>query len=301
MRLRFSTLDVFTTTRFAGNPLAVVLGADGLDSATMQAIAREFNLSETVFVLEPRDSINTARLRIFTPLRELPFAGHPTIGAAILLATQRAPEMLTRNGIVIALEEEIGLVRCDVVRDASRAILARFTAPRLPVRGAWSPEPAPLAKALGLESEEIGFGRHAPSTFSAGVELVFVPIRSRAALNRARPDPAAFAALLGERIGAYLYTSETVEPASAVAARMFANGVGIGEDPATGAAAAAFAGVAHAFEAPEDGEHEFVIEQGYAMGRPSRIILGSRIEAGALVAVTVAGHAVEVQRGDLDL
>lgn len=301
MRLRFSTLDVFTNTRFAGNPLAVVLGADGLDSATMQAIAREFNLSETVFVLEPRDSINTARLRIFTPLRELPFAGHPTIGAAILLATQRAPEMLTRNGIVIALEEEIGLVRCDVVRDASHAILARFTAPRLPVRGAWSPEPAPLAKALGLESEEIGFGRHAPSTFSAGVELVFVPIRSRAALDRARPDPAAFAALLGERIGAYLYTSETVEPASAVAARMFANGVGIGEDPATGAAAAAFAGVAHAFEAPEDGEHEFVIEQGYAMGRPSRIILGSRIEAGALVAVTVAGHAVEVQRGDLDL
>ncbi|MBU3888906.1 MULTISPECIES: PhzF family phenazine biosynthesis protein [Methylosinus] len=301
MRLRFSTLDVFTNTRFAGNPLAVVLGADGLDSATMQTIACEFNLSETVFVLEPRDSINTARLRIFTPLRELPFAGHPTIGAAILLATQRAPEMLTRNGIVIALEEEIGLVRCDVVRDASRAILARFTAPRLPVRGAWSPEPAPLAKALGLESEEIGFGRHAPSTFSAGVELVFVPIRSRAALDRARPDPAAFAALLGERIGAYLYTSETVEPASAVAARMFANGVGIGEDPATGAAAAAFAGVAHAFEAPEDGEHEFVIEQGYAMGRPSRIILGSRIEAGALVAVTVAGHAVEVQRGDLDL
>lgn len=301
MRLRFSTLDVFTTTRFAGNPLAVVLGADRLDSATMQTIAREFNLSETVFVLEPHDSINTARLRIFTPLRELPFAGHPTIGAAILLATQRAPEMLTRNGIVIALEEEIGLVRCDVVRDASRAILARFTAPRLPVRGAWSPEPAPLAKALGLESEEIGFSRHAPSTFSAGVELVFVPIRSRAALDRARPDPAAFAALLGERIGAYLYTSETVEPASAVAARMFANGVGIGEDPATGAAAAAFAGVAHAFEAPEDGEHEFVIEQGYAMGRPSRIILGSRIEAGALVAVTVAGHAVEVQRGDLDL
>lgn len=301
MRLRFSTLDVFTTTRFAGNPLAVVLGADRLDSATMQTIAREFNLSETVFVLEPHDSINTARLRIFTPLRELPFAGHPTIGAAILLATQRAPEMLTRNGIVIALEEEVGLVRCDVVRDASRAILARFTAPRLPVRGAWSPEPAPLAKALGLESEEIGFSRHAPSTFSAGVELVFVPIRSRAALDRARPDPAAFAALLGERIGAYLYTSETVEPASAVAARMFANGVGIGEDPATGAAAAAFAGVAHAFEAPEDGEHEFVIEQGYAMGRPSRIILGSRIEAGALVAVTVAGHAVEVQRGDLDL
>jgi trans-2,3-dihydro-3-hydroxyanthranilate isomerase len=301
MRLRFFTLDVFTTRRFAGNPLAVVLGADGLDCATMQAIAREFNLSETVFVLEPRDSVNTARLRIFTPGVELPFAGHPTVGAAVLLATQRAPEMLTRHGVVIALEEEIGLVRCEVVRDASGAVLARFDAPRLPVRGAPAPHAAPLAQALGLEAEEIGFGRHIPSSFSAGVELVFVPVRSRAALDRARPDPAAFPALLGERIGAYLYTSETVDPSSAVCARMFANGVGIGEDPATGAAAAAFAGVAHAFEAPEDGEHEFVIEQGYAMGRPSRIILGSRIEAGRLVAVTVAGHAVLIQRGDLDL
>lgn len=107
MRLRFFTLDVFTTRRFAGNPLAVVLGADGLDLRTMQTIAREFNLSETVFALEPRDPVNTARLRIFTPLRELPFAGHPTIGAAILLALLRAHEMLARHGVVIALEEEI--------------------------------------------------------------------------------------------------------------------------------------------------------------------------------------------------
>ncbi|MBG0810194.1 PhzF family phenazine biosynthesis protein [Methylosinus sp. H3A] len=301
MRLRFSTLDVFTTRRFAGNPLAVVLGADGLDCATMQTIAREFNLSETVFVLEPRDPVNTARLRIFTPLRELPFAGHPTIGAAILLATLRAPEMLTRNGVVIALEEEIGLIRCEVVRDASSAILARFVAPRLPVRGERTPDAASLARALGLSAEEIGFGRHLPSSFSAGVEFVFVPLSSRAALDRAGPDPATFAAVMGDAVGAYLYTSETVEPSSAVCARMFANGVGIGEDPATGSAAAAFAGVAHAFEAPEDGEHEFVIEQGYAMGRPSRIILGSRVESGRLAAVSVAGHAIEVQRGDLDL
>ncbi|BBU61131.1 phenazine biosynthesis protein PhzF [Methylosinus sp. C49] len=301
MRLRFFTLDVFTTHRFAGNPLAVVLGADGLDAATMQNIAREFALSETVFVLEPRDPVNTARLRIFTPLRELPFAGHPTIGVAILLATQRAPEMLTRNGIVIALEEEVGLVRCDVVRDASRAVLARFVAPRLPIPGAPAPAAEALARALGLSATDIGFARHSPSRFSAGVEFLFVPLSSRAALDRARPDLALFPTVMGEAVGAYLYTSETVEPSSAVCARMFANGVGIGEDPATGSAAAAFAGVAHAFEAPEDGEHEFVIEQGYAMGRPSRIILGSRIEAGRLVAVTVAGHAVEMQRGELEL
>jgi len=301
MRLRFFTLDVFTTRRFAGNPLAVVLGADKLDGATMQTIAREFNLSETVFALEPRDPVNTARLRIFTPLRELPFAGHPTIGAAVLLALQRAPDMLARNGVVIALEEEIGLVRCEVVKDASGAVLARFAAPRLPVRGERTPDVEPLALALGLSAEDIGFGRHIPSSFSAGVELLFVPIRSRAALDRARPDFAAFPAIMGEAVGAYLYTSETAEPSSAVSARMFANGVGIGEDPATGAAAAAFAGVAHAFEAPEDGEHEFVIEQGYAMGRPSRIVLGSRIEAGRLAAVSVAGHAVEVQRGELEI
>lgn len=300
MKLCFHTLDVFTNRRLAGNPLAVVLGADALDGATMQSVAREFNLSETVFVLEPRDPVNTARIRIFTPAAELPFAGHPTVGAAALLAGLRAPDVLARHGLVIALEEEIGLVRCEVASRAGAAF-ARFEAPRLPVRGGEPPCADIVAEALGLSPSDIGFRSHRPSLFSAGVEFLYVPVVSGAALDRARPDPARFAAALGSARGAYLYTTETVEESSAVHARSFPFGVGIAEDPATGAAAAAFAGVAQAFEAPEDGEHEFVIEQGYAMGRASQIILGSRIEAGRLVGVTVAGHAVGVMSGELEL
>lgn len=301
MRLRFHTLDVFTSRRLAGNPLAVVLGADALDGATMQSVAREFNLSETVFVLEPRDPVNTARIRIFTPAAELPFAGHPTVGAAALLARLRAPEVLARHGVVIALEEEVGLLRCEVASREGGAAFARFEAPLLPARGGEPPGADTIAEALGLAPSDICFRSHRPSLFSAGVEFLYVPVASRAALDRARPDPLRFAAALGSARGAYLYTTETEAESSAVHARSFPNGVGIAEDPATGAAAAAFAGVAQAFEAPEDGEHEFVIEQGYAMGRPSQIILGSRIEAGRLIGVTVAGQAVGVTSGELEL
>lgn len=301
MRLRFSTLDVFTVCKFAGNPLAVVLGADRLDGEAMQKIAREFNLSETVFVLEPRDPVNTARIRIFTPASELPFAGHPTIGAAVLIAQTRAAEMLARHGVVVTLEEEVGVLRCEVLEGRDGAALARFAAPRVPARAGDAADVETLARAVGLDVEDIGFGRHAPSVYSAGVEIVFIPVKSRGALDRARPEPATFASAMGASLGAYLYTRDTVEASSAVHARMFPNGLGIGEDPATGAAAAAFAGVAHAYEAPEDGEHELIIEQGYKMGRPSRIILGLSVEAGRLAGVSVAGHAVGVFRGELEL
>jgi trans-2,3-dihydro-3-hydroxyanthranilate isomerase len=300
VRLRFHTLDVFTKRRFAGNPLAVVLGADALDAEAMQHVAREFNLSETVFVLEPRDPVNTARLRIFTPGGELPFAGHPTIGAAALIAQTRAPEMLA-HGLVVALEEEIGVLRCEVAADRDGAMLARFAAPRLPVETAAAPPAGDIARALGLRVGDIGFREHVPTIFSSGVEFVFAPVSSRAALSRARPDPAEFPQIMGATLGAFLYTDQTAEPGVAVDARMFPNGIGVLEDPATGAAAAAFAGVACAFEAPEDGEHVLVVEQGRDMGRPSRIILGSSVAGGRLVGVTVAGHAVGVLRGEIEL
>ncbi len=116
MRLAYHLLDVFTDVALAGNPLAVVSDADGVSAEQMQAIAREFNLSETVFLLTPRVKLHSARLRIFTPTHELPFAGHPTIGAACLIAFLRAPEMLGRQPLHLVLEEEIGLVGCDVSR-----------------------------------------------------------------------------------------------------------------------------------------------------------------------------------------
>lgn len=301
MSLRFHTLDVFTDLKFAGNPLAVVLGADSLNDAAMQTIAREFNLSETVFVLEPRDPANTARLRIFTPTSELPFAGHPTIGAAVLVARTRAADVLARQGLVITLEEEVGVLRCEVLEHGGGAPFARFAVPRTPVRVREAGPIGDLARSVGLAAEDIGFGVHAPSVYSAGVEYVFIPVKSRDALDRAQPDSGLFSSAMGASSGAYLYTSETVEETSAVCARMFANGLGIGEDPATGSAAAAFAGVVHEFEAPEDGEHERIIEQGYKMGRPSRITLGLSVAEGRLAGVSVAGHAVGVLQGEFDL
>ena len=295
---RFATLDVFTATPLAGNPLAVVLDADGLDGARMQAIAREFNLSETVFVLPPRDPAHAAKVRIFTPGRELPFAGHPTIGTACLIAHMRTPDRLA-DGVRIVLEEEVGDVACRVRRDGD-GLAAEFDCPRLPLRlDAPPPGVADLAAALGLDAGEIGFDGHQPSLFSAGAPFLFVPVRSLATIARARPSDALWTA--PDAPAVFVYTSEVVEPGSAFHARMFGGGWGVPEDPATGSAAAAFAGVVLAFDRPPDGEHDLTLEQGFEMGRPSRIALRLRVEGGALRSASVGGSAVIVSTGALAL
>jgi len=298
LRRKFHVLDVFTDTPFSGNPLAVVLDCEALSDERMQAVAREFNLSETVFVLDPRDPVNTARLRIFTPARELPFAGHPTVGAAALVATLRAPEMLGGQGLGIALEEQVGVISCTVQRRQGGALQASFALPRLPEFLGEGPDASALAAALGLDPADISFDAHRPGLWSAGNPFTFVPVASLEAIGRARPDAGAFASTLaGPRPAAFLYTKETVREGSHIHARMFAPGLGIGEDPATGSAAAAFAGVAALFEAPEDGEHLLVIEQGFEMGRPSVIHLRLQIDNGALIGATVGGAVVRVSEG----
>lgn len=298
--LSYHLLDVFTDKRFTGNPLAVVEGANALGAAEMQTIAQEFNLSETVFLREPRDPVNSAAVRIFTPQRELPFAGHPTIGAAALLAETRAGDVLSRNDVVVILEAEIGPVRCEVLRGRSGVTYAECALPSTPRRGAAAPAAKALAAALSLAPEDIGFDAHEPVICAAGPAFVFVPLRSRAALNRARRIPEAFGAIVDPAVvGAFLYTRETVNPSSAIHARALAHGLGFEEDPATGSAAAAFAAVALAFERPDDGEHELFIEQGYAMGRPSRITLRMWVEQGVLARVAVGGQVVRVGEGRL--
>jgi trans-2,3-dihydro-3-hydroxyanthranilate isomerase len=299
---RFHTLDVFTDRPLAGNPLAVVLGADTLSDETMQAIAGEFNLSETVFVCDPRDSINTARLRIFTPTRELPFAGHPTVGTACLLAHLRAGGLLASQDLRVVLEEGVGDVVCEVRRRRGQVLAATFELPRLPERLASAAPPrAEIAAAFGLAAEEIGFGAHEPSLFSAGAPFLFVPVRSLAALRRARPGVIASPDESGPGPAAFLYTSEVEREGSAFHARMFGGAWGVVEDPATGSAAAAFAGVLMACDKPGDGEATLVIEQGFEMGRPSLILLGMSVEGGALRAATIGGSAVIVSAGTLDL
>ncbi len=301
MPYRYHILDVFTDAPLAGNPLAVVLDADSLDGARMQAIAREFNLSETVFVLEPRDPVNTARLRIFTPRAELPFAGHPTIGAAALIATLRAPTMLD-DALQIVLEEPIGAVVCSVSRRRGGPLAAQFVLPRLPERLADLDDRAAIANALSLSTDEIGFGDHRPGVWSAGVAFAFVPVSTRAAIARAKPNAMRYEAAFGaDVVGAFLYTTETEREDSDIHARMFAPTNDIPEDPATGSAAAAFAGVAVAFERPGNGAHTIVIEQGFEMGRPSVIRLGVEVADGALQSAWVQGGVVKVAEGSIDL
>jgi trans-2,3-dihydro-3-hydroxyanthranilate isomerase len=298
MPRRFYTLDVFTGELFAGNPLAVVLDAQGLDDGGMQAIAREFNLSETVFVGAPAEPGHRAKLRIFTPGRELPFAGHPTVGTAVLLA------LLDRGGkpgeLRFDLEEKVGVVPCAVEVLGAERGRATFTVPRLPERLGDLSDKATLARGLGLEERDIGFGDHRAGVFSAGVPFSFVPLRNREAVTRARPAGESFAkAFAGAAPNAFVYCADPLDRAHAYHARMFAPGFGIAEDPATGGAAAAFADVVMEFDKPADGEHVLVIEQGDAMGRPSRIALSLVVAGGRLQEARIAGEAVIMSEGSL--
>ncbi|MFG1401286.1 PhzF family phenazine biosynthesis protein [Xanthobacter sediminis] len=300
MPRRFVTLDVFTTRPFGGNPLAVVLDAHGLDDAAMQQVAREFNLSETVFVLPPRDKSHRARIRIFTTAHEMPFAGHPTVGTAVLLALEDKVEKGTMQ-----IEQPIGTVSCAVTTQGagSRKGTAVFTVPRRATL-----EPADIsreacAEALNLDPSDIGFDAHRPVVASAGVPFLCIPLANLTALARARPDEAAAIAGIGAFGDAtFLYTVDEDGDAD-YRARMFSPGLGTLEDAATGAAAAAFPAVLMDAETRVDGHHKVRIDQGFEMGRPSRIDLGFTVKDGRLVdgTTTIGGGAVLVAEGVLHI
>ena len=297
MPRRFVTLDVFTDMPLAGNPLAVVLDAEGLDGARMQAIAREFNLSETVFVLPPEDPRHRARVRIFTPKGELPFAGHPTVGSAVLLALEdRGGEP---GAMAFGLEEQVGIVPCAVEVAGEGRGYARFRVPRLPEVWGEGLDAAQAAWALGLDPHEIGFDRHRPSRHSAGVPYDLVPVASLDALARARVSADSFDKVFGDSThpSVYVYARD----GGGFRSRMFFPAPGLTEDPATGSAAASFAGALMQFEPLGDGEHNVGIRQGYEMGRPSEIELQIVIRGGALASAEIGGHAVVVSEGTLAL
>ena len=302
MPRRYAVLDVFTRSPLEGNPLAVVLDAEGLDTAAMQAIAREFNLAETVFVQPAERPAHTARLRIFTPGRELDFAGHPTVGTAVLLAERRFGAVEKGIDAMLMVEENVGAVRCAVRLEPGEPSFAEFSVPRLPEtfatefggRGA-------IADALGLNAAEIGFENNRPCAWTCGAPFVFIPVAGLDAMARAKPNAALWREAFGvaDRVGVYLYTRECVRHDSRFHARMFAPESGITEDPATGGAAAAFAGVWQSYDDMPDGTHHCRIEQGLEMGRPSFINLSVDVEAGRLKAVRIGGHAVVVAEGTL--
>ena len=304
MQLQYHILDVFTDTRFTGNPLAVVLDADGLEGARMQTIAREFNLSETVYVLKPQQAAHTARVRIFTPAAEMPFAGHPTVGTGALLAQLKAAAGAQGQGdALVVLEEVIGIVRVGVRLRPGAAPFAEFDAPKLPEDGGAAPPADELAAALGLIPAEIGFENHRPTKYSAGNSFVFVPVASLEAMGKAQVSPQHWATVMRRQghTGAFLYCRQTVHKTAAFHARMFAPDMGVPEDPATGSAAAAFAGVVHRFDPLPDGVHKRAIEQGYEMGRASLIEVSLQVEGAKLAAVRIGGHAVRVAEGRIEV
>ena len=256
-------------------------------------------MSETVFVASPSDAGHRADIRIFTPSRELPFAGHPTIGTAVLLATRDVAEGQAAD--LLVLQEQIGPVSCAVTVADERSGRAVFTLPRLPEEIDRPGALALLAGALGLEKREIGFVGHEPSIFSAGLGFTFIPVCTLAALRRIRIDSGLWVQAIkpADNAAAFAYCRETDEAGHHYHARMFAPAMGIGEDPATGSAVAAFAGAIMKFDRPGDGEHRFVIEQGYEMERPSQITLELTVAEGALVSARIGGSAIVVSEGVL--
>lgn len=303
MKRQYYILDVFTDTALEGNPLAVVIDSEGLDGAQMQAIAREFNLAETVFVLPPRDPVNSARIEIFTPNRKLPFAGHPTVGTAILLAELNAPEVLMREDVALVFEEDIGAVPCTVWRRQDGITQAKFVLPKRAEKlDAAVPAREELALALNLPAEALEVPGFAPEIWSAGNPFCCIPVQSIAAIAAAKPNLAAWDNLMPA--SAYVFSFQALEAGHHVHTRMFAKDDGR-EDPATGSAVAAFSGYFLNYLKHhgllKDGSYFYSFEQGYAMGRKSCIQLGLEIEAGAPVAVTIGGAAAFVAEGTLDL
>ena len=297
MKYPFVTLDVFTATRFAGNSLGVVFDADGIESAKMQAVAREFGHPETVFVLKPETAGNTARVRIFTPAIEMPFAGHPTVGTALALALKR------KAGSDVVLEEQIGPLRCHVNIGGEAHGRASFLLPVLPRPAGPPADNAAIAAALALNADDIGFDGHQPSKWSIGPTFTFVPVRGIDAVRRCRVEDAKWdlAFEMNGQSFAFVFSKETENKAHHFHARMFAPRAGVREDPATGSAAAAFSGFCAQSLSLRDGKHDFIIEQGFEMGRPSLIEFGIVIKGGALASGTVGGPAIIVTEGMIEV
>jgi trans-2,3-dihydro-3-hydroxyanthranilate isomerase len=298
MDLVFHTLDVFTDRTFGGNPLGVFPDAAHLPAALMQRVAREMNLSESVF-LGPPESGGTARVRIFTPGVEVPFAGHPTVGTGIFLASRL--DITTADGpTTLVLEENVGHVPVDVRFEHGRPVFARFTTAVPPDHRPSPVSPADLARMVGLSEGDLD--RDLPvEMVSCGLPYHCVPLRSADAVRRAVLDMAAWKRLLADSWAhhVYLISREAEGEGVDVRVRMFAPGSGVAEDPATGSAAAALGGYLSKADGRASGTLSWTVEQGLEIGRPSLLHVEADRSAGATVAVRVGGSAVFVSSGTM--
>ena len=295
----FITADVFTDRPFGGNQLAVFPEAD-LPPELMQRLTAELNLSESVFVLPPENPAHTRRLRLFTPTMELPFAGHPTVGTALILAETGRLGPIDRR-LDIVFEEGAGPVPVAIERSDDGRLTATLTSPRTPSRLPAVLDPAILAAAIGLKEAQLEPGI-ASAVYSAGVSFAIIPVR-RDYLSKARLDLSVWRHDLARTSAQHLYLVALDDWAAGREARvrMFAPEMGILEDPATGAAAAAFVGFLVDRQRPADGSVRWTLSQGMELGRPSRIEIGADIADGKLAAARVGGTAVLMSRGVFEL
>jgi trans-2,3-dihydro-3-hydroxyanthranilate isomerase len=297
----FKTVDVFTEQRFGGNPLAVFPDARGMTDSQMQAIAREFNLSETSFVLPPQNPQHHAQVRIFTPRTELPFAGHPNVGTGYVLG-RLAPSPPEH----FVFEEIAGLVRVHLQHDAAKQISgARVSAPRSLSITIALPE-STIADCVGLSDEDILTTVHTPLVASVGIPFVIAEVTSIEALSRASPDLSAFRVAAerfpeaAEHLAIHLYARRQGD-ATRLRTRMFSPLGGIIEDPATGSANAALAALLTSLAPGENAELSYEIEQGLEMGRPSRIFATARKTAEGPVTASISGNCISVMQGTLEV
>jgi trans-2,3-dihydro-3-hydroxyanthranilate isomerase len=300
MQRRYITVDVFTDRAFGGNPLAVVLDAGGLSTAQMQAIATEFNYSETTFVLPPLDKAHDAQVRIFTVRSEIPFAGHPNVGTAVVLATRAASPPAR-----LLFEEKAGLVPVEILTGQGKVLGAELTAPQ-PLRKSSQVGAEQAAACLSLSAADVKTDRHPPLVASVGLPFLMVEVASRDALRRAKPDAAGFASTLPVTgsDAVYFYTRDVpaAEQPLDLQARMFHPGSsGLSEDPATGSATAAAAALLADLDATRDGELKLRIGQGVDMGRPSLLLTRVRKAGGAVTSAHVGGNCVAMMEGTFSL
>jgi trans-2,3-dihydro-3-hydroxyanthranilate isomerase len=302
MKLHFVTVDVFTGTQFAGNPLGVVLNAQGLSGGQMQAIAAEFNLAETTFVLPPKDPANTAEVRIFTPRYEMPFAGHPNVGTAFALGRAGASygRAIGSDGVVI-FEEKAGLVPISFLTEGTKVIGARLASPQQLTVGAEVPVEL-IASACSLSTEDIETRNHRPCIASCGAPFILAELKGRAALAAAAARAETFTREISKLPVTSLFIYTQVEESRLdIRARMFAPHHGIPEDPATGSANVALIGLLAKLRAEPELRLSKAIAQGVEMGRPSLLQAEAEKKNGVVTATYIGGRCVPVMSGAIEL
>ena len=301
MQLQFATVDVFTADRFSGNPLAVVLNAQGLSSAQMQAIAAEFNLAETTFVLPPQDRAHTAEVRIFTPRHEMPFAGHPNVGTAFVLARAGSSYGRPIAGDRVIFEEKAGLVPIMLLKDGATTVGARLASPQPLAVGAEIATEL-IASACSLSIDDIETGNHRPCIASCGAAFILAQLKSHAALTRSLPRAEIFHQEVSKHpaTSILLYT-QVNEDNIDIRARMFAPQHGIPEDPATGSANVALIGLLAKLRPESDLQLSRTIAQGVEMGRPSLLQAQAEKRGGVVTATFIGGRCVPVMSGSIEL